>query len=135
MNLLLNTHIFLWFISGHPKLPTGWRDSIVDPADRVSLSVVSIWEATIKFQLGKLPPLATPGVYLPAQRARHPVTSLLLDEQSVSRLESLPTYHRDPFDRTPVCQALAHDSIIVTVDAAIMQDEVAVLGTAGGFNG
>ncbi len=42
MRLLLDTHIFLWFISGDTRLPTDWQDSIRDPANEVSLSVISL---------------------------------------------------------------------------------------------
>lgn len=52
MKLLLDTHVFLWFISGDPRLPDGLRDSIRDLNNEVYLSVVSLWEATVKYQLG-----------------------------------------------------------------------------------
>ena len=127
MNLLLDTHVFLWFISGDARLPAAWRAAISDPANQVFLSVVSIWEATIKFQIGKLPLLESPSLYLPAQRARHSVSSLSLDEQRVARLTSLPAHHRDPFDRILVCQAIEHSLTIATVDSLIMQYGVATL--------
>jgi PIN domain nuclease of toxin-antitoxin system len=55
MRLLLDTHIFLWFISGDARLPTDWRESIRDTDNAVYLSVVSLWEALVKYRLGKLP--------------------------------------------------------------------------------
>jgi PIN domain nuclease of toxin-antitoxin system len=116
MRLLLDTHIFLWFISGDARLPPDWRDSIRDADNAVYLSVVSLWEALVKYHLGKLPlphPLES---YLPTQRARHQIASLPLDEASVCHLSNLPAAHRDPFDRILVCQALEHGLSIVTVD-------------------
>ena len=127
MNLLLDTHVFLWFISGDAKLPAAWRQAISERSNQVSLSVVSVWEATIKYQLGKLPLPAAPGSYLPMQRARHAISPLLLDEASVARLSSLPSYHRDPFDRMLICQATEHGLTMVTVDAAILQYGIATL--------
>ena len=127
MNLLLDTHVFLWFITGDARLPAAWRLAITDPANQVFLSVVSTWEAAIKFQIGKLPLPESPSLYFPAQRVRHLISSLSLDEQSVARLTSLPPHHRDPFDRILVCQAQAHNLIIVTVDSLIRQYEVAHL--------
>jgi PIN domain nuclease of toxin-antitoxin system len=121
VNLLLDTHIFLWFIGADPKLPATWRTAICDPSNQVFLSVVSFWEATIKYQLGKLPLPSAPGIYLPSQRVRHGISPLLLDEPSVARLGSLPPQHRDPFDRILICQALEHGLTIATVDAAIIQ--------------
>ena len=116
MKLLLDTHIFLWFISGDARLPASWRDSIRDPRNEVYLSVVSLWEVIVKHRLGKLPLPHPPETYLPAQRVRHQIASLLLDEASVCRLATLPSGHRDPFDRMLVCQAIEPGLTIVTVD-------------------
>ena len=55
MQLLLDTHIFLWFLNGDPQLSPQFRNYIQDPNNDIYLSVVSVWEATIKYQLGKLP--------------------------------------------------------------------------------
>jgi len=55
MKLLLDTHVFLWFISGEERLPTAMREVIRDPQTEVFLSVVSLWEAIVKQQIGKLP--------------------------------------------------------------------------------
>jgi PIN domain nuclease of toxin-antitoxin system len=116
MRLLLDTHIFLWFISADAQLPAAWRDSMRDPRNEVFLSVVSVWEAMVKYAIGKLPLPHPPGDYLPTQRVQHQMTSLPLDEVSVRRLATLPSVHRDPFDRMLVCQALAHGLTVVTVD-------------------
>jgi PIN domain nuclease of toxin-antitoxin system len=116
MRLLLDTHVFLWFISGDARLPTDWRESIRDADNAVYLSVVSLWEALVKYRLGKLPLPHPPESYLPTQRARHQIASLSLDEASVCHLSILPAVHRDPFDRMLVCQALEHGLSIVTVD-------------------
>ncbi len=127
MKLLLDTHVFLWFISGDQRLPEGVRDSIRDLNNEVYLSVVSQWEATAKYQLGKLPLPQSPETYIPAMRQQHQITSLSLDEVSVSRLASLPLLHRDPFDRMLICQALAHGLVLVTVDEVITGYSVLVL--------
>ncbi len=99
MRLLLDTHVFLWFISANAQLPAAWRDSIRDPRHEVFLSVVSVWEAMVKYAIGKLPLPHPPEDYLPTQRVQHQMTSLPLDEASVRRLATLPSVHRDPFDR------------------------------------
>ncbi len=127
MKLLLDTHIFLWYITDDNHLPAKVRDSIQDWNNEVYLSVVSIWEITIKYQLGKLSLPQTPDTYLPEQRQRHQIVSLPLDEDSVRKLIGLPPYHRDPFDRMLICQALAHGLILVTVDEAIHAYSVPML--------
>lgn len=128
MRLLLDTHIFLWFISGDARLPADWQDSIRDPANEVYVSIVSLWEAMIKHALGKLPLPHPPARYLPAQRVRHQLASLSLDEASVCHLATLPSAHRDPFDRMLVCQAMEHELTIVTVDDVFLAYPAPILG-------
>src|SRR6266478_159216 len=128
MRLLLDTHIFLWFISGDTRLPTDWRDSIRNTENAVFLSVVCIWEAMVKHRLGKLPLPHPPEHYLPAQRARHQIASLSLDEASVCQLATLPSVHRAPFDRMLVYQALEHGLTMVTVDPMFQAYPVPILG-------
>ncbi|MFB2833448.1 type II toxin-antitoxin system VapC family toxin [Floridanema evergladense] len=127
MRILLDTHIFLWFISGDTRLLTDVRDAIRDPNNEVYLSSVSIWEAIVKYQLGKLPLPEPPETYLPKQRDLHQISSLALDESSVVQLAKLPPLHRDPFDRMLICQALQNGLSIATVDAAIRAYSVSIL--------
>jgi len=127
MRILLDTHIFLWFISGDIQLPTDVRDAIRNPDNEVYLSSVSVWEAIVKYQLGKLPLPEPPETYLPKQRNLHQIASLGLDESSVIQLAKLPLLHRDPFDRMLICQALQNGLTIATVDAAVRAYSVSVL--------
>jgi len=127
MRILLDTHIFLWFISGDTQLSTDVRDAIRDPDNEVYLSSVSVWEAIVKYQLGKLPLPEPPETYLPKQRNLHQIASLALDESSVVQLAKLPPLHRDPFDRMLICQALQNSLTIATVDAAVRAYSVSVL--------
>lgn len=55
MKLLLDAHVFLWYITADPKLPAAFRAASQDPANEVYLSVASVWETVIKYHLGKLP--------------------------------------------------------------------------------
>ena len=118
MRILLDTHVFLWFINQSNQLPANWIDSIRNPNNQVYLSVISIWEAIIKYQIGKLPLPESSHLYLPRLRDDHFIDSLPIDESSVLRLAELPLLHRDPFDRLLICQALQHNLTIATVDTA-----------------
>jgi len=118
MRLLLDTHIFLWYITGDSRIKPAVRRAIED-CEAVYLSVVSLWEATTKYQLGKLPLPEPPHPWLIEQRESHGIDSLVLDEASVARLQTLPMHHRDPFDRMLICQALQHDLQVVTVDSVL----------------
>ena len=58
------------------------------------------------------------GTYLPRQRDRHKIASLVMDEGAVAHLDALALHHRDPFDRMLIAQALAHDLAIVSNERA-----------------
>ncbi len=120
MKLLLDTHIFLWFINQDNRLSENFQQAIQNPANEIFISVVSIWECEIKYQLGKLPFPQSPAIYLPQQRAKHFMKSLVVDEASIAQLINLPPLHRDPFDRLLICQALQHNLIMLTEDKAIL---------------
>ncbi|MBD2448037.1 type II toxin-antitoxin system VapC family toxin [Nostoc sp. FACHB-152] len=127
MKILLDTHIFLWFISSDNRLSTDIINSIRNPDNQIYLSVVSIWECIIKYQLGKLPLPESPEIYIPKQRDRHQIVNLDLDEGSVTQLASLPALHKDPFDRMLICQSLQHGLTIATVDSAIRAYSISII--------
>lgn len=116
MKILLDTHVFLWFISADPKLPGAFRAAIQDPANEVYLSAASVWEVVIKHGLGKLLLPGPPADYLPQQRDAHGLFSLPVDEGAMPYLAALPQLHRDPFDRIIMAQALQHGLTVATVD-------------------
>lgn len=127
MKLLLDTHIFLWFIAGSAQLPDTMQAALRDPSNDIFLSVVSLWEAIIKHNLGKLPLPQPPETYLPIQRGRHGIATLPVDEPSVARVATLPPLHRDPFDRLLIAQSLHHGLTLVTADSAIRAYPSAIL--------
>lgn len=116
MKLLLDTHVFLWYISANRRLPSPILTAVRDPNNDVYLSVVSLWEVIIKYWLGKLSLPASPDLYIPLQRRQHLIYSLDVDENSVAELIKLPAHHRDPFDWLLICQAFAHGMVLATVD-------------------
>jgi len=127
MRLLLDTHVFLWYISAEPQLPVAFRDAISDPANEVFLSVASVWEAVIRYALGKLPLPEAAGEYLPRQREAHRIATLPIEEAALVHLAGLPPLHRDPFDRILIAQALQHGLTLVTVDDAVRAYPVPLL--------
>jgi PIN domain nuclease of toxin-antitoxin system len=127
MKLLLDTHAFLWYISNDPKLPRRAYDAIRAKSNEVYLSVVSVWEALVKHQIGKLPLPPPADQFIADRQAAHRIASLALDVSAVSRLLALPLHHRDPFDRMLICQALQHELVIVTNDEQFRRYPVPVL--------
>ena len=127
MKLLLDTHIFLWYITKDKRLPKTLLNNIRNIDNQVFLSVVSLWEAIIKCRIGKLSFPQPPETYLPTQRTKHQIAGLDLDEASVSHLPSLPDIHRDPFDRILICQAIEHGMVLITVDKKLKQYPIQIL--------
>lgn len=127
MKILLDTCTFLWVITDDAALSASARSAFIDPRNDVYLSAVSVWEIMVKHSLGKLPfpnPLER---FIPAQRDRHGIAPLPLEEQAVLYLLKLPMFHRDPFDRILICQAIQHELTLLTPDPSITQYAVRVL--------
>ena len=74
----------------------------------------------IKYQIGKLSFPSSPEVYLPMQRRKHLIKTLIVNENTIAQLIHLPLLHRDPFDRVIMAQALQHNLTIATEDKAIL---------------
>ena len=116
MRLLLDTHTLLWLLSGAPELSAGARRVIFDAGNEKLLSIVSLWEITIKIGTGKLhlyEPLAD---FLTSLEIHGVIRLLPIQTVHLLRLEPLPLHHRDPFDRLIVAQALSEDCILVSSD-------------------
>ena len=55
MRILLDTHAFLWWLTGSERLSGAARDAIADPGNDILISAASAWEIATKHRLGKLP--------------------------------------------------------------------------------
>lgn len=116
--LLLDTHTFIWFIQGNPKLSVGARSLIEDVGNDKLLSVASAWEMHIKERLGRLPvgrPLAD---LIPEQIEKNGFTLLSLELRHLAPISTLPLHHGDPFDRLLIAQALVEGVPLVSGDTA-----------------
>jgi PIN domain nuclease of toxin-antitoxin system len=120
MKILLDTHIFIWLIDEDNRLDSLWREEIKNPQNQIFLSVASVWECVIKYQIGKLNFPQSPDIYLPQKRKEYLIKSLPINEESLSHLRQLPLLHKDPFDRLLISQSLQDDLTIMTEDNAIL---------------
>lgn len=124
MNILIDTVTFLW-LTNNPELLSKKAFALCkDPENILFLSSISAAELSIKHQLGKFLLPSAPSIFIPEQRNIHGIQTLALEEDVVMLLESLPSHHKDPFDRLLVCQALAHDFTILTPDSHIRSYKV-----------
>jgi PIN domain nuclease of toxin-antitoxin system len=121
VRILLDTCTFLWIAADSPELSTTARKLFADPANEVFLSAVAAWEIMVKHALGRLPLPEPPERFIPMHRDLHQIAPLPLAEAAVMQLAKLPDYHRDPFDRMLVCQAIADGLALLTPDELIAQ--------------
>ncbi len=119
MTLLLDTHAFLWFVAGDPKLSATARALIEDPRNRVLLSVVSLWEIVVKTSLGKLPLGKTIAELVRDDIQGNDVELLPIHVGHLVTLAGLPLHHRDPFDRLLVAQAQTESIQLVSTDGVL----------------
>ncbi len=117
MDLLLDTHVFIWAVSEPAKLSSEAHAVLSDGRSRVFVSAVIPWEITIKKALGKLD---VPDSSFVEQMEVHRFKPLPIEIEHALAVENLPPIHRDPFDRMLIAQAQANDLILVTHDQKIV---------------
>jgi PIN domain nuclease of toxin-antitoxin system len=117
MRLLLDTHLFLWFLADSPKL-TGAARARINEADEVFVSAASIWEAAIKAAIGRLEVSVDDLVTGIGASGFIELPVLARHGAAVARL---PQHHRDPFDRLLVAQAVLEPLRLLTADMLLAQ--------------
>ena len=115
MRLLVDTHIFLWWCADDRRLGSAECEAIRNPANEVYLSAASVWEIVLKQALGRL------RVPEPASAAalRLGFQPLPITFEHAEAAASLPSLHRDPFDRLLVAQARVESLTLITHDPSI----------------
>lgn len=119
MKLLLDTHSFLWFVDGSPRLSAAARILIEDAVNDVFLSVASVWEIAIKIGAGKLDLGQPIERRIPEELRDNDIELLNITVDHTAVVAVLPLHHRDPFDRMLVAQAQAEQMPIISSDAVL----------------
>ncbi|EGY28561.1 hypothetical protein Rin_00014970 [Candidatus Regiella insecticola 5.15] len=116
MRLLLDTHVYLWWLQDHPKLSQHGREKIL-AAVEVYISSASIWEASIKVGIGKLDVDINE---LMAEIAGNGFQELPITTKHAATVMQLPDIHRDPFDRILVAQAMCEPLRLLTANEILI---------------
>lgn len=116
MRLLLDTHVFLWWLAGDTQLPRAAEDLIASPENEVFASAASVWEIAIKAALGRIrcDPAEIEAALGPSGLTELPVTA-----KHAVQVSRLPLHHRDPFDRILLAQSLAEPMRLLTHNKAL----------------
>ena len=114
MKVLLDTHTFIWAITDERRLSPRARSLIA--SSELWWSVVSLWEAIQKAQVGKLSLPLPAGPMLTGELSSNHVRLLPVSLSHVLRVEELPLHHRDPFDRLLIAQSIEEGWPIITAD-------------------
>ena len=125
MELLLDSHVFLWWDSGDARLTEPARRAIGDPGNRVLVSAACVWEIGVKRALGKL---AFRGSVVKAL-ASNGFEEMSITAEHAERAASLPDHHRDPFDRMLIAQSLCEACVLITHDRVFEAYGIACLWT------
>lgn len=114
-DLLLDTHVFLWWQLADRRLSEAAKDAIAAPTGQVLVSAASIWEIAIKQRAGKLAFGASPTRAIELNGfVELPISAIVAEAAG-----SLDWRHADPFDRLLVAQAEHHALVLVTADREI----------------
>jgi PIN domain nuclease of toxin-antitoxin system len=125
--LLLDTHVFLWWLADDRRLGARLRSRIGAPTSDVLVSAASIWEIAIKLALGKLELPGTDPARLDALVPACGFRELPITAAHASAVATLPRLHGDSFDRLLVAQARAERATLVSADPALAGYGVPIL--------
>lgn len=121
MKLLLDTHALLWWAFGATELSPRARAVIEERSNTVLVSSASAWEIATKYRLGRLPEASVLVQDMPGWFTRAGLTELPITVAHAQRAGTLPSEHRDPFDRMLAAQSLLEDVALITRDPVFVE--------------
>jgi len=114
VNLLLDTHIWIWWLLDAPSLSRAAKAAIEDEANEIFISAASCWEIATKHRIGKLPSVSAITANFEAAMAEDGFTGLPISIRHGQVAGALPGSHRDPFDRMLIAQAMLENLVLVS---------------------
>lgn len=127
MRLLLDTQCWLWWHGSPERLNQAAQKAIENPRNQLFFSAASSWEIAIKFGLGKLRLPRPPSQYVPERLLRGQTRPLAVEHSHALEVASLPSHHKDPFDRLLIAQARIEKLRVLTADPSFSIYEVEIL--------
>ncbi len=127
LRLLLDTHIFLWWLFDDSRLSRTLRDTIGCIDNTIFVSSVSVWEIATKFRLGKLPEASIVAENVPAWIDKAGFKPLSVSPLHAQLAGEWKLSHRDPFDRMLAAQAKLENVSLATVDKVLLEFPIQIL--------
>jgi PIN domain nuclease of toxin-antitoxin system len=118
MKILLDTNALIWWMEDEQMLGSKARDLLANPAHTVLATIVSLWEITMKWRVGKYP---LPGSAFEPFIQEENIELISVLPKHISAIESLGFYHKDPFDHLILTQAKIEGARLLTSDKAMAQ--------------
>jgi PIN domain nuclease of toxin-antitoxin system len=117
MSYLLDTHTFLWVLFDDDKLSDKAKYILSDADNEVYVSLISYWEISLKYSIGKLELRGIRPDELPQKAGEIEVISLDISQEDMASFYKLPrTEHKDPFDRLIIWQAIRRNLVLISKD-------------------
>ena len=116
MNILLDTHAFLWLVTGDERLSETARQTFLNSENRLFFSAASLWEICIKMSLGKISLKTGWFQTIQAEMEINAIQWLPIEMPHCVEVTKLPFHHRDPFDRMLIAQAITQDMQLLSRD-------------------
>jgi len=124
---IIDTHVFLWWISDHAQFSRLAKEFMRSPENEPLLSAASLWEMVYKQKAGLLHFPEPAGKFLAQQVAKNRFGILPIEGRHALALANLPDHHRDPFDRILIAQSLVEKLPIVSADVNLKPYDVEIL--------
>jgi PIN domain nuclease of toxin-antitoxin system len=118
VKFILDTHLLLWAAGNSTKLPSEARTIVNDESNELFFSAASIWEVAIKQGLGR-DDFKADARLLRRGLLDNGYSELPIDSEHAVAVDSLPDFHKDPFDRILIAQAMTEGIILLTSDSAV----------------
>ncbi|MCD4722625.1 MAG: type II toxin-antitoxin system VapC family toxin [Desulfobacula sp.] len=127
MDILLDTQVILWSISGDSRLSRQAGSVFLDPTNNLYFSIAGYWEIAIKISIGKLVLADRWSVIIDREMRGNFIKFLPITQKHCNSLTELPFYHRDPFDRMIVAQAKTEQMALLSADPQLKKYEIEVI--------
>ena len=125
--MLLDTHVFLWWLFNDVLLPVNIRKFIQNIDHSIYVSAASVWEISTKFRLGKLPEASSVAKDVPKWIEKAGFQALNITPEHAQLAGSWNMSHRDPFDRMLAAQAKIENLPLASVDTAMKNFSIRII--------